>query len=85
MRLEKRNKCFRPLSQELGDDLALHIGQPKIAPLVAIGQLFVQQSKAMQNGGVEVVNVNFILDDVEAELIRPSDNLASFDASTRQP
>ena len=44
-----------------------------------------QQPEAMKNGGVEVVNVNLILNDVETKLIRPSDNLASFDAPTRQP
>jgi len=85
------------LSQALSDDLGrnlreyflndgtLYIGQSKIAPLVAIGQLFVQQSKAVQNRSVEVVNVNLILNDVEAELIGLADDLASFDAPTRKP
>ena len=85
--------CLSQASDDLGRNLreyflndgTLYIGQSKIAPLVAIGQLFVQQSKAVQNRSVEVVNVNLILNDVEAELIGLADDLASFDAPTRKP
>ena len=73
------------LSQQLGDDLALYIGQPKIASLMAIGQLFVQQPETVKKGGMEVVNMNLVLDNVEAKLIGPSDDLASFNSPTRQP
>ena len=85
--------CLSQASDDLGRNLreyflndgTLYIGQSKIAPLVAIGQLFVQQSKAMKNGRVEVVNVNLVLNDVQAKLIGLANDLTSFDAPTRQP
>ena len=39
----------------------MHIRQPKIAAVVAIGEFFVIEAELMQNGGMEVVHVHLAL------------------------
>ena len=36
------------------------VGQPEVAPGVAVGKSFMVQSQQMQDRGVEVVNVDFV-------------------------
>ena len=50
--------------------LAVDIGQPEVAALVAVRQLGVIDAKEMQDCSLEVVDVNGILDDVIAEIVR---------------
>ena len=40
----------------------MDIGQAEVTALDFIGQLLVVQAKQMQDGGVQVVNVNRVLD-----------------------
>ena len=55
--------------QQLRHHLAMHVGQPEIAALETVGQLGVIEAEQVQQRGVQVVDVNAILDDVEAELV----------------
>jgi hypothetical protein len=47
----------------------VHIRQTIIAPGVAIGQLFVIDAEEVQDGGLEVVNMNGGADDAVAEVV----------------
>jgi hypothetical protein len=50
-------------SQDVVDDVSKHVRQPVIAATVAVGQFFVIDTKEVQDGGVEIVNVNFVFHD----------------------
>ena len=50
----------------------MDIGQAEVTALDFIGQLLVVQAKQMQDGGVQVVNVNRVLDWSISEFIRPA-------------
>ena len=43
-----------------------------------ISQPFVVQPQAMQDGGMEVVDVNFVFDDIKAKIVGLFDDLARF-------
>ena len=47
----------------------MHVGQAEIAALEAVGQLLVVDAQAMQQRGVEVVNVHRLLGDVVREIV----------------
>lgn len=59
-----------PLRQDFAHHSTMHIGQTVIAAGVAIGEVFVVESHQVQDRGVEVVNVDGVLADVDAVLIR---------------
>ena len=44
--------------QDVPDDLPMHVGQPVVAALEAIGQLLVVQAQQVEDGGLEVVDVD---------------------------
>ena len=52
--------------------LPMHIGQPEIAARVAEGELFVVKPEAVKDGRLDIVNVDRIFHDVEAEVVRGS-------------
>ena len=47
--------------------MAVDVRQPVVASLMAIGQSFVIDAEEVKTGGVEVVDVNWILDNSEAK------------------
>ena len=57
------------LSQQILDDVAVHVGQAEIAALATEGEAFVVDSKLVQDGGMEVVDMHFVLGGVVAKLI----------------
>ena len=63
----------------------MDVGQSEIASRVAIRQAFVIQSHQMEDGGVEVVHVNSILDGSESEYVGGSKTETRFDPATRHP
>ena len=71
-------------SQEFLDHFAGHIGQSVIPPGMAVGEFLVVQAHQVQDGGVEVVNVNRLLRGLDdAVLIRCAVGDAAFDTRTR--
>ncbi len=48
----------------------MHVGQAEIASLEAVGELGVIETKLMQDGRVQIMHMDDVLDGVEAELIR---------------
>ena len=69
---------LRPAIIQSGQDarhqLAMHVRQSEVSALIAVGQSFVVNSQQVQDGGVEVMNVNWIADNVDAVVIRFSVN-----------
>src|SRR5438067_204899 len=63
----------------------MHIGQTIIASLEAERQSFVVDAKAMQNRGIEIVNVNRIANDVVAVVVGFAQDDAGLDAAACQP
>ncbi len=51
------------------DHLAVHIGQPKIATGVAVSQLLVVDAEHVEEGGVEVMDGDAVVDGAETELV----------------
>ena len=62
-------------------DLAVHIGQPIIASAEAVSQARVVQPHEVQDGCVQVVNVDLVLDRVPAEFIRGTEDQSAPDAA----
>ena len=48
--------------QDVGDDLAVHIGEAEVAAAEAEGQAFMIQSHEVQDRGVQVMDVDFVFD-----------------------
>src|SRR5262245_6194043 len=77
VRLRRREIMAGPSSQEKAgfsgqnrlDHVAVDVGQTVIAATVTVGQFLVVQAQQMQNRGVQVMNVDAILDRVPAELV----------------
>lgn len=57
------------LCEQFFNPFARHVGQPKIPALKTIREFGVIESKEMEQGRVQVVNVNFIARDVEAKVV----------------
>ena len=57
-------------AQEVLHDRPVHIGQPMVPPLVLERQLGVVNPQAVQNRGVQVVDVHRVLGDVVTECRR---------------
>ena len=47
----------------------MHVGQAEVAALEAEGELRVVEAEQVQDRGVQVVNVDAVLDGVEAEVV----------------
>src|SRR5260370_13568170 len=71
--------------EQLGDHLAVDVGKAVIAALEAVGQLLVVQAEQVQNGRLEVMDVDRILDDVIAQLVSCAEGQAALDAAAGQP
>ena len=63
----------------------VHVGQPVIAPAVAVRQLFVVEPHQVQNGRVQVVYVDTILDRGQPELVGVAIAHTRFDTASRHP
>ena len=51
------------------DDAAVDVGQAEVAAGVAVGELRVVEAEQVQDGGVQVVDVDRVLDGLEAEFV----------------
>ena len=74
MRRLPASKCLWKSSgqqsrQQIMHHLPVHVGQPEIAAGVAVGELFVVDAEHVQQGGVQVVDGDAVLDGVEAEFV----------------
>ena len=58
------------LRQHLLHHVARDVGEPEIAAHVVVGQARVVQAQAVQHGRLQVVHVDLVFEDVEAEVVR---------------
>ena len=63
----------------------MHIREPELAALEAIGEAFVVDAEAMQDGGLEVVDVHGVLLGIEAEVVGSTVGHAGLDAAAGHP
>ena len=63
----------------------MHVGQPVVPSLVPERQLGVVDAQAMQDRGVQVMDVDGIAGDVVAEVVGRAVSDAGLDASAAQP
>lgn len=71
--------------EEFADDATIDIGQTKLTPGVAIGELFVIESKEVQESSVEVVHVNFAIDRKVSDFVCLPPGKTWFDAGAGEP
>ena len=63
----------------------MHVGEPEVATLKAVGEQFVVNAHQVQNGGVQVVHMDTTFDDVRAKVVGGAVNVPRLDASTSHP
>src|SRR5436309_10764225 len=74
-----------PSHQNLLHHLPRDVGEAKIAALEAVGELGVVYAELLEEGGLEVVDVDRVLGDVVAEVVGGTEAGAGFDAGAGQP
>ena len=65
--------------------VASYIGKAEIAAAVTIGQLQVIDAHQIEDGRVDIVHVNRLLDGLESKLVRGTIDRAAFDSAAREP
>ena len=60
----------------------MDVGEAEVSALGAVGEFFVVEAEEVEDGGVEVVDVDFVFDGVEAEFVGFSVGEAAFDAAS---
>lgn len=55
--------------ENLFDDLPVNVREPELTALVRVGQTFMVKAKAMKNRGLQIVDMNLVLHDVESHLV----------------
>src|SRR5262245_58175508 len=72
------------LGQYLFHNLSLHIGQPEIATLVAECEFFVIETEQVEERGLEIVDLDFVPGNAEAEFVGFAEYEPFFDARAGQ-
>ena len=67
------------------DYFAVYVGEAEVPTRKAIGELFVIETHKMEDGGVQVVDMNGFIDCPITEVIRCSVGQTALYASSRQP
>src|SRR5690349_472335 len=84
--IRKQRKDCRNCSSEDGiDHVAIDIRETIIAAVVTIREPRVVETHEVQDGGVQVVDVNFVLNSVPAEVVGRAMHHAAFHAAARHP
>lgn len=66
-------------------DFAVDVGKAKIAAGMAEGEFFVVQAEQVENGGVEIVHVEFVFDGFISPFISGAVGIAGTNAAAGQP
>ena len=61
------------LRQQLGNQISVHVGQPEVAALEPVGEPGVVEAQQVQDRGLQVVDVDRVFDDVEAQVVGLAD------------
>jgi hypothetical protein len=63
----------------------MHIGQAEVSTRMFVGKFLVIQTQLVQDGGMQVVEMNFVLDGIITIIIGGTVTDAGFNAPTRKP
>jgi len=63
----------------------MDIGEPVVATLEAIAQSRVLHAHEVQRGGIQVMNVDWVFDDVIAEVVRLAEDVTLLHSCARHP
>src|SRR5206468_11545840 len=74
-----------PSRDQLGNHSSMHVGQTEVAAGVAVRQALVIEAEQVQHGGVQVVNVDRVLDRLKTELVGRSIRLTAANAAAGPP
>src|SRR5690606_37343696 len=74
-----------PSRQNVMHDRAMDVGESEVAALVTVGELLVVDAEAVEDGGVEIVHVDGVFEDVVAEVVGEAVVESRLDASARHP
>src|SRR6476620_10441653 len=80
-----RAQSPKSLDQQVVYDLAFDVGKTKVAALKSIGQFRVIEAEQMQERGVEIVDVDFVFDHMETELVGFSERESGFETAAGHP
>src|SRR5262245_49632298 len=69
------------LRQDFGHDLAVDVGEPLVLSVVLVSQLLVIEPHDVEDGRVQVVDVDLAFDRLEAELVGRAVDEAALDAA----
>src|SRR2546427_9978920 len=72
-------------SNDLFDHAAFDEGEPLVPAQMWIGQLTLVEAELVENGRVEVAEVDGILDGAQAYCVGGAQHLAAFDSAARHP
>src|SRR5438034_708711 len=73
------------LHDHLCNDMARHVGQSKVAALEAEGEAKVVETEQVQNGGMQVVDMDDVLDAVVADVVGLPERHPRLHAAAGQP
>ena len=90
--MRERRKCNTnshsttlPSSQQFLNDIASHIGEPKVTALVTERQFLVVQAQAMKDSCMQIVDVDLILNNRQTQIVRLANHLPSLNTSSSHP
>ena len=63
----------------------MHVGEPEVSSLKAVGEPFVIKTQQMQESGVQIVNVNFAIHDTEAKFVGLTMDVALLQSGSSHP
>lgn len=63
------------------NDITMNIGQPIVSSLETKREAFMVKAKLMHDGGLEIMDVDFVFSHAESEFIRFTIGHATFDAA----
>ena len=72
---------FRRSGEDVFDYVAMYIGEAEIAALKTVGEALVVNAEKVQDGGLQVVNVDFAGGDVEGEVVGLAVAISAFYAT----
>lgn len=73
------------LRDDVVDDVAGDVGEAEVSATGAVGELGVVDAHEVEDGGVDVVDVDGLVDDLPAEVVGGTVGDAAFDAATGEP
>src|SRR5262245_22356989 len=71
--------------QKLFHHMPMHIGQAEISSCAAEGEFLVIETEEPENGGVEVVDVDFVFDSLKSKFIGRAMNVTTLNSAARHP